>query len=117
MSANPAKIWTRLIANLTCSVSGVGLFFTSFYILKKGRYLNSHNEKLHDQYSTQNIIQRFKSRITRWPWHRMFWLGNLTEREHFENLRVDERIILNWILKKYNRKDLACINLHQDRDR
>jgi hypothetical protein len=44
----------------------------------------------------------------------VFWLGNLTEREHFEDLSVDERKILNWILKKYNRKDLAYIDLHQD---
>jgi hypothetical protein len=41
----------------------------------------------------------------------------MTEREPFEDLSVDERIILNWILKKYNRKDLDCIDLHQDRDR
>jgi hypothetical protein len=47
----------------------------------------------------------------------MFWLGNLTGRKHYEDLRIDERLILNWILKKYNRKDLACIHLHQDRDR
>jgi len=90
------------------------------HVLKK-KYLNSYNKKLNDQYSTQNIIQRIKSRITRWPWHiaahRVFWLGNLTERVNFEDLSIDERIILNWILKKYNRKDLDCIDLHQDRDR
>ena len=77
--------------------------------------------KLHDQHSTQNIIQRIKFRIRRWPRHtaahRVICLGNLTEREHFEDLSIDERIILNWILKKYNRKDLDCIDLHQDKDR
>jgi len=93
MSANPAKICTRIVANLTCSVSGVGLCFTCIHISEKGSRLNSYNEKLHDQYSTQNT-QWIKSRIERWPWHiaahRVFWLGNLTEREHFEDLNVDE---------------------------
>lgn len=121
MSANPTKIWTRLIATATCSVSGVSMFVTCIDMLKKRKYLNSYNEKLHDQYSPQNIIQRIKSRITRWPWHiaahRVFWLGNLTERVNFENSSIDERIILNWVLKKYNRKDLDCFDLHQDWDR
>jgi hypothetical protein len=31
-----------------------------------------------------------------------FWWGNLREREHFENLDVDEWIILKEIVNKYN---------------
>jgi hypothetical protein len=30
-----------------------------------------------------------------------FWLENLTGRDHSEDLGVDERIILEWILQKY----------------
>jgi hypothetical protein len=32
------------------------------------------------------------------------WWGNLIERDHSEELVVDGRIILKWILKKYNGK-------------
>ena len=34
--------------------------------------------------------------------HTDFWLGNLKERDHLENLGTDGRIILKWILKKYD---------------
>jgi hypothetical protein len=30
----------------------------------------------------------------------MVWFGNLNLRDHLEDLGVDERIILKWILKK-----------------
>ena len=29
-----------------------------------------------------------------------FWWGNLRERDHLENLGVDGRVILKWIIKK-----------------
>jgi len=29
-----------------------------------------------------------------------FWLGDLGERDHLEDLGVDERILLKWIFKK-----------------
>jgi hypothetical protein len=32
--------------------------------------------------------------------HTGFWCENLKERDHFEYLRVEGRIILNWLLKK-----------------
>jgi hypothetical protein len=32
--------------------------------------------------------------------HTGFWWGNLKEENHFEDLDVDERIILKFILKK-----------------
>jgi hypothetical protein len=34
--------------------------------------------------------------------YRVFW-GNLREREHFEDLVVDRRVILKWILKNWYR--------------
>ena len=44
-----------------------------------------------------------------------FWRGNLQERNHSEDLGVDGRIILRWILKKCE-WDMAWIYLTQDRD-
>ena len=32
-----------------------------------------------------------------------FWWGNLKERDHFEDLVVDGRIILKWSLKNWDR--------------
>ena len=36
--------------------------------------------------------------------HTGFWLGSLRERDHLEDLGVDERVILRvkWILKKWD---------------
>jgi hypothetical protein len=31
-----------------------------------------------------------------------FWWGNLKERNHLEDLIVDGRIMLKWILRKYD---------------
>jgi hypothetical protein len=30
--------------------------------------------------------------------HAVFWWANLRDRDHFEDLGVDGRILLNWIL-------------------
>ena len=30
-----------------------------------------------------------------------FWWGDLKERDHFEDLAVNGRIILNWVFKKW----------------
>ena len=43
-----------------------------------------------------------------------FWWGNLTERVHLEDLVVDGRIILKWILEKWDRD---WFDVAQDRDR
>ena len=34
--------------------------------------------------------------------HRGFWLGDVTERAHLEDLGVGGRIILKWIFKKWD---------------
>jgi hypothetical protein len=34
--------------------------------------------------------------------HTEFWEGNLMERDHLVDVRVDGRIILEWILKKWD---------------
>jgi len=34
--------------------------------------------------------------------HTGFWLGNLRERDHLEDLGVDGRIILRWIFRKWD---------------
>jgi hypothetical protein len=31
--------------------------------------------------------------------HAIFWWENLNERDHLENLGIDKRIILKWVLK------------------
>jgi hypothetical protein len=36
--------------------------------------------------------------------HTVFWLENLKGRDHSEDLGVDGRIILEWILGKYGEK-------------
>jgi hypothetical protein len=36
-----------------------------------------------------------------------FWQGDPSERNHWEKLGVDKRIILKWVFKKYDRKALT----------
>ena len=69
-----------------------------------------HNEELNDLYSSPNIVRVIKSRRFRWAGHvaRMkrevctrFWWGNLRDRHHWGDQDVDGRIILRWILRKW----------------
>jgi hypothetical protein len=43
--------------------------------------------------------------------------GNLRERDHLENPRVDGRIMLRWIFRKWDVGGLDWIDVAQDRDR
>jgi hypothetical protein len=51
-----------------------------------------HNEELRALYRSANILRMVKSIRMR--------LGDLTEKEHLEKLRVDGRIIFKFIFKK-----------------
>ena len=34
--------------------------------------------------------------------HTRFWWGDLSERDHLEDVGVDGRLMLNWIVKKWD---------------
>jgi Asp-tRNA(Asn)/Glu-tRNA(Gln) amidotransferase B subunit len=66
--------------------------------------------ELHNLYSSPNIVRMIKHSRMRWAEHveysreirnaTEFWSENVNERDHSENLGVDGRIILEWILGK-----------------
>jgi hypothetical protein len=41
-------------------------------------------------------------RVARSEVYTVFWWGNLGERDHLEDPRVDGRIILRWIFRKWD---------------
>ena len=49
--------------------------------------------------------------------HTGFWWGDVRERDHLEDLGVDENVISQWIFKKCDRGGMDWIHLAQDRDR
>jgi hypothetical protein len=70
-----------------------------------GEWRELHNEELNDLYFSPNIIHyQIKKKemgggsSTYEGDKRVLW-GNLRERDHLEDLRVDGRITLEWILK------------------
>jgi hypothetical protein len=49
--------------------------------------------------------------------HTGFWWGDLREGDYLEDLGVNERIILEWIIKEWDGRGMDWIDLAQDRDR
>ena len=64
-----------------------------------------HNEELNGLYCSPNIVRLISSRGIRWrrgEAYTEFWWRNLRERDHFVDADVDRRIILRWILRKWD---------------
>ena len=82
---------------------------------------NLYNKELYDLYSSPNIIQVIKlwskkrvghlARMGRREMYTGFWWGNLREWYHFEDPRVDGRIILMWILDERAWTGLICFRI------
>jgi hypothetical protein len=72
-----------------------------------GGWIRLHNEELHNLYTSPYIISVIKSRRVRWAGNvaltgdirnaDIILVGNLKEREHSEDISIDENIILEWI--------------------
>ena len=79
---------------------------------RRGEWRKLLNEKFKDLYWSINIVRVIKLRKMRWAAkvacmgrgeaYTEFWWGNLRERDHFEDSGVDGRIILRWIIRKWN---------------
>jgi hypothetical protein len=73
---------------------------------------NNNTEELTDLYSEPSIVKVTKSRRMRWAgnvarmggqeMYTRFWWEHLRERDRFEDPSVDGRMILRWILRKWD---------------
>jgi hypothetical protein len=72
-----------------------------------GVWRRLHNEELHNFYTSLNIIRTIKSGMMGWVGkvprtgevrNTVFWVENL-QGDHSEDLGVDGKIILKWILR------------------
>ena len=67
-----------------------------------GKCRKLHNEELNDLYSSPNTVRVIKSKGMRWAGHVARMGGKLRERDHLGDPVVDGRIILRWILRKWD---------------
>jgi hypothetical protein len=91
-----------------------------------GEWRRLHNKELYALYSSPSIIPVIKSRILRWAGHvaRMgesrgayrVLVGSFKEGDHLENGGIDGRIILKWILQRWD-GGTDSIDLAQDMGR
>jgi len=77
-----------------------------------GEWRKLHNEELNDLYRSPNIVRVIKSRGMRWAGYvaRMedrrgvykVLMGKPEGKKHLEDPRIDGRIILRWIFRKWD---------------
>ena len=76
-----------------------------------GEWRKLHNEELNDLYCSPNIVRVIKSRRMRWAGHvasmekgrgvHKVLVGKHEGKSHWGDQEVDGRIILRWILRKW----------------
>jgi hypothetical protein len=82
-----------------------------------GGWRRLHDEKLHNLYTSPNIIRVIKSRRMRWvhTWERRemgtkFWSENLKGGDHSVHLGVDVNTVSEWTFEKLSGKVwIVCI--------
>ena len=116
------KLWLRVLGNMV-----LRKIFGNKRVKVTGEWRRLHNEELQDLCWSPNTVWVLKSRRMRWVWHEAcrgkgvvdigFWWENLRGRDHWEDLGIDGRKILKWMMKEMGCRTIALIGLTEDRDR